>query len=371
MRPEITEGQLRSQLTRIALDIRPKNIINGSPDEPELVHEYGYNDDGVYSSRIKIYLRSNGCVSATCTMCPMPHETSYGNDALITSDNYLRQFDYAFKNRTIDDYDIVCVYNSGNWFVDREISPEARRGIYSTVAKSKSKAMMVQSLPQFITPKAIDEAKIILGDKKLIVGIGLQSATDVVRNLCVNTTCTKPQFERATELLVENGYVPETYLMIKPPFLTESEAIQDTVDSVKYLDSLGLTNASICPTRISPHTVAFELAKRDLYEPPSLWTVVDILKVLRQEGVRIRVACLDIDGKDDNTMYPNGCETCSPKILDVLRRYNISGDASTLDTLSCDKCEAQHNTRLEEHYDSPFEERVNNFIQTYTEELSL
>lgn len=185
----------------------------------------------------------------------MPHETAYGKESPITAQHYLQQFRSAFKDRPIDDYDVICVYNSGNWFADREVPPEARRGIYKEIALSQAEAMMVQSLPQFITPRTIEEAKGILGDKKLIVGIGLQSSNDTVRHLCVNTTCTKDRFEQAVQLLSNSGYLAETYIMIKPPFLTEREAIQDTVESIQYLDSIGLRNVSICPTRIfRPHS---------------------------------------------------------------------------------------------------------------------
>lgn len=363
-------GKIRADLSKIVLDIRPKNIPNGSLDEPELVQEYGYNDSGVFNSRIKIYLRSRGCVSATCTMCPMPHETNYGNVNLqVSSGNYVEQFNSVFRERNINGYDIVCVYNSGNWFANQEVPSEARVKIYKEIGKSKSKSMMVQSLPQFITPKTVEEARENLGDKKLIVGIGLQSADDVVRSVCINTTCTKTQFESAAKLLNNNGYSLETYIMIKPPFLTESETIKDVIGSIKYLESIGQRNISICPTRVSEHTIVAELSKRGLYEPPSLWTVVKILRIVHQEGLRVRVACLDIDGKDTKTIYPKGCTECTPKVLESLKRYSSTGEISELNSLSCKKCEPELEEKIAEVNDTPLIERVNQFVQEYRAEV--
>ncbi|MGH3824650.1 MAG: hypothetical protein ACRDRA_17725 [Pseudonocardiaceae bacterium] len=55
--------------------------------------------------------------------------------------------------------------------------------------------------------------------------------------------------------------------MVKPPFLTDSEAV---IDSADYLAGLGVIGITLCPTRVSRNTVAWELWQARLYPPPNL-----------------------------------------------------------------------------------------------------
>jgi radical SAM enzyme (TIGR01210 family) len=282
----------------------------------------------------------------------------------------MEQFRSAFEGESLDEFQMMSVYNSGNWFVDKEVPPKARQGIYSTIASSKCEALIVESLPQFITQKSIKEAKTFLGNKQLIVAIGLQSANDFVRNVCVNTTCTKQQFERAVTLLWKNDYIPRAYLMIKPPFLTELEAIEDAVSSIHYVASLGFEDVSICPTRIAPHTIAAELMKRGLYEPPSLWSVIEILRRVQEKGISTRVSCLDLDGKDDDTFYPRSCKQCTPQLIEALKKFNRTADLTPVEQIKCD-CKYEYQSRVaNEVDDTPLPDRIRNFINLFNAQAS-
>src|SRR2546423_3063881 len=189
-----SSSRLRQGLSKIALGIRRNRIQLGTLDKPFSVLDYEFYEGGRTYKRKKIILAARGCTAATCTMCPIPNEAYYGLNLNFTPNDFLLQYNSSFATEPIDSYQLISVYNSGNWFANKEIPPAARRGIYRTIARSRCEGIMVESLPQFITPQAIAEAKAYLGDKRLIVGIGLQSADDFIRNVCINTTCTKEQF---------------------------------------------------------------------------------------------------------------------------------------------------------------------------------
>jgi radical SAM enzyme (TIGR01210 family) len=358
-------GHLRHGLSKIALGIRRNRIQIGLLDKPFSVIDYEFYEGGRTYKRKKIILAARGCTAATCTMCPIPNEAYYNLNLNFTPDDFLRQFHSSFETEPIDSYQLISVYNSGNWFANKEIPPAARQGIYRAISRSRCEGIMVESLPQFITPQAIVEAKAYLGDKRLIVGIGLQSADDFIRNVCINTTCTKEQFERASHLLWENGYTAKVYLMIKPPFLTESEAVSETVQSIQYVSSIGYEDVSICPTRIAPYTVVAELARRGLYTPPSLWTTIDILdEVSGDSHARARVACLDVDGKDEDTVYPRNCPSCTQVILDALKTFNMTRDLSIINSLDC-SCRQNHLADMALVDERPLVERVQAFLDLY------
>lgn len=361
-------NHLRQGLSKIALGIRRSRIQQRTVDQPFSFIDYEFYQGGRTYKRKKIILAARGCTAATCTMCPIPNEAYYGLNLTITPDDFLQQFYSAFESESIDSYQLISVYNSGNWFANREIPPVVRREIYQAIARSRCEGIMVESLPQFITQQAIDEAKEYLGEKRLIVGIGLQSGDDFIRNVCINTTCTKQQFERASQLLWENGYSAKVYLMIKPAFLTEREAVTETVQSIQYVTALGYEDVSICPTRIAPYTVIAELAKRGMYTPPSLWTTIDILNEVGSDSLaQARVACLDVDGKDDDTVYPHNCPSCTPVILDALKTFNTTRDLSVINSLGC-SCRQKHLEDMALVDDRPLDKRVMEFLDMYSAE---
>jgi archaeosine synthase beta-subunit len=360
--------QLRHRLSRIALSIRRSHLDKGTIDKPFSTSDYDFYEGGRIYRRKKIILAAPGCTAATCTMCPIPNEAFYGLNLKLTPEDFVQQFYAAFSDGPINSYQLISVYNSGNWFASREIPPLARQRIYQAVACSQAEGMMVESLPQFITPQLMEEARTYLGNKRLIVAIGLQSANDTVRNVCVNTTCSSQQFEYASRLLWRYGYTARVYLMVKPPFLTEQEAIDDAVASISYVAELGYEDVSLCPTRIAPYTVAAELARRNLYTAPSLWTIVDILKNAHMI-CKIRVTCLDLDGIDSRTVYPRSCPSCTSTLLNFLRAYNTHHDLSAIDTLNC-SCREEYRAEIGCQNKYSLLDRVTNFLEQYEAEKS-
>jgi len=158
--------------------------------------------------------------------------------------------------------------------------------------------------------------------------------------------------------------------MIKPAFLTEREAITETVQSIQYVAALGYEDVSICPTRIAPYTVIAELAKRGMYAPPSLWTTIDVLNEVGSESLaRARVACLDVDGKDSDTVYPHNCPLCTPVILDALKTFNTTRDLSIVNSLDC-SCREKHLADLAFVDERPLDQRIAAFLDVYSTEAA-
>ncbi len=361
--------RLRQRLSRITLSIRRSQLDMGVVDKPFSVNDYDFYEGGRIYRRKKIILAAPGCTAATCTMCPIPNEAFYGLRLKLTAEDFLQQFNAAFSSDPLDSYQLISVYNSGNWFASKEIPSLARQHIYQAIAGSHCEGLMVESLPQFITPQLMEEARTHLGNKRLIVAIGLQSANDTVRNVCVNTTCTREQFERASHLLWEYGYTARAYLMVKPPFLTEQEAVDDTVASIRYVAELGYEDVSICPTRIAPYTLAAELARRNLFTAPSLWTIVDILTIAHTI-CNIRVTCLDLDGKDGDTLYPRTCPSCTHTLLTALQAYNVHHDLLTIAALDC-SCRDEQRAEMKRQEKRSLPDRVSDFLEQYNAEMSV
>lgn len=364
--------QLRKRMTELVRSIRKSTI---TPDTNLSVPISDMDDEIILNNqtlkRKRIVLLTSGCTVASCTMCPLPNEAIDPNLRCIKETNIIEQFDGSFRVKKIDDYDVVTIYTNGNFFVDQEVSPKARQHIYQQISKSRAKILIVESLPQFITKDIITEAQTHLGDKQLSVSIGLQSSDDLVRELAINSTTTKQAFEQAIDLLHKANYRYAAFLMVKPPFLTEQEAITDAVNSVKYLNDLDILDPMLCATKVGPNTVVDLLAKDGKFSPPWLWTVIEILRQLQTIAPTskpiIATSLLQHD-RNVNFACPQNCNKCSQPILDAMQTYNMTRNLEPLLQIHCDCYNDYQKAMIQEQKELgelPLIERIINFLDDH------
>jgi len=336
---------LRARLTVLTRSIRRMTIpMDRALNLPQSAKDDYVSYENRTLKRKRIVLLAPACMAATCTMCPLPNEALDLKRRSISPADIIQQFDSSFDGVSLDDYEMITVYNNGNFFADQEINPIVRQHIFKQVARSSASVLMVESLPQFITPARISDVKKHLGDKELAVGIGLQSSNDLVRELAVNSTCTKANFEKAASTLRENNYTPLTFLMIKPPFLTEREAVGDTVESISYLASLGIENPILCPTRIAPNTIGQLLFENGQFKPPWLWSVAEVLKISSRKNPSSmpRVVTSELRPEANlDSVCPKNCSMCTQTFIGIFESYNKSHNTQGLEGMSCD-CQADY-----------------------------
>lgn len=337
---------LKRRLTQLSLSIRSGGSTRVDINVPRLVETDSYYIQGHLLQRKRIILRSNGCTAASCTMCPFTNETTYGSQLRVQEANYLEQLAQAFALDSPDDYNVVSIYNDGSFFSEAEMPKVVRRHIYAMIAKSKCELLVVESLPQFITEERLKEAVEELTGTRLSVGIGLQSASSLVRELCVNTCCRSHEFANVIGLLRKYGCAPKVYLLIKPPFLTEREAIEDAVVSAQYLYSYNIRDVTFCPVRVSKNTIVSVLHSFQMYRPPWLWSIISVLREVAK-FLRPRVACLNLRKTDFTAVHPANCVTCSDSVVEAIEAANTTGDFAILDGLQC-KCLKQYGDYLQE-----------------------
>lgn len=363
-----TECHLRTQLARLTRSLRRTEPgVAGNSSVPLLAEDDIFFFEGQHLSRRRILLRCRGCSVGTCTMCPLPNESLSSRQQLPTDEDLQKQVSRAFSEKPLGDYDVVNIYTNGNFFCDAEISPAFRRHIYALVGQSDSRFLMVESLPHFLTEEELAEAAELLRGRTLIVCMGLESASDTVRRLCINTACSKESFEQAVRLLRQYGHLPRVFLMLKPPFLTESEAIEDAVSSIHYLRTMGITDPTLCPARTAPGTVAGLLASRGEFREPSLWSILEVIRRTHEwSNTRIAVSNIMPD-RNASSITPSGCPVCSDRMIEALCRYNTNRSLQDLVQIACD-CKKQYEMRLAMEDSSiagmPIELRVGQFLSS-------
>jgi radical SAM enzyme (TIGR01210 family) len=128
----------------------------------------------------------------------------------------------------------------------------------------------------------------------------------------------------------------KTYLLLKPPFLTERDAISDVVDSIKKLKQSGFTDSiSINPVNIQKFTLIEYLFDRKDYRPPWLWSVIRVLENGHEilDGSKIRLLSAPTGGGHRNGAH--NCGKCDTSCLEAINDYSLNNDPGIFKDISC------------------------------------
>ncbi|MFO7967990.1 MAG: archaeosine biosynthesis radical SAM protein RaSEA [Archaeoglobaceae archaeon] len=272
---------------------------------------------------LTIILRTKGCHWNKCLMCGYSQDA----DKRVAEENLQNQFDYAL-NKFEEDFDVVKIFTSGSFFDEREIPQDIREYIYQKVVDNGVEKLSVESRPEFITAN-----KLIGNGVVPEVGVGLETSNEFVRENCVNKGFTFEDFRIAASLLKEENALVKVYLLLKPPFLSEREAIEDTVRSAldvkEYADVV-----SVNPTNIPSRTYIEVLWKKRMYRPPWLWSMVEVVKRVREEGIEV-IGDPVAGGKERG---PHNCGKCDGQVSRAIRNFSLSqtiDEIEELDELNC------------------------------------
>ncbi len=267
---------------------------------------------------LTIILRGKGCRWGRCLMCGFP-KFSVGEEDLR------RQIDYAFRmaEKKGSKPEILKIFTSGSFFDDNEIPSSFREYVYSKVEDEKMKKLIVESRPEFVFSCDAFDRKF-----ELEVGIGLETSNDEVRELCVNKGFTFEDFSRAAKFLIECGARVRTYLLLKPPFLSEGEAVEDCLRSILECARLSST-ISVNPVYVPKNSYIEKLWSAGIYRPPWLWSAVEVLKkaseILSENyrlGYDINLICDPVGAGSSRASH--NCGKCDRDVADEIRRFSIT-----------------------------------------------
>ena len=271
---------------------------------------------------LTIILRTVGCRWNRCTMCGYASE-----GAPATAENLMVQFNAAMKKLSGDDR-VVKIYTSGSFLDPLEMPEEARAKILEDLRSRGIEKLVIESRPEYITSVRVEEC---LSNIKTEFAIGLETANDLIRQKIIRKGFTFQDFCDASKTVHDLGGKVKAYLLLKPPFLSEGEAIRDAIYSAKaagqHADILSL---NLC--NIQRGTLVERLWERGEYRPPWLWSAVEVLK-----GVSFPIICDPVGA--GTRRGPHNCGECDAVITKAIRSHDLTQDPGIFDDLDC-KCKA-------------------------------
>jgi radical SAM enzyme (TIGR01210 family) len=279
-------------------------------------------------SAFVLILRTRGCYWADekgCSMCGYAKDT-LGRSA--TPEELAEQLEHAVARYHGEPY--VKVYTSGSFLDDREVDPESRRRLVSAFS-GKARRLLFETLPELAVPTALATLRDAFTGE-LEVALGLESTDPTVLGKYVHKNAPPSAYLAAGDQVRANGLRAKAYLLLKPPYLTESESIRDVVRSVSeaapHFDAL-----SVNPVHIQNGTVVEWLFRRGRYRPPWLWSVVDTLRQGAEQKGSSRLVSFPTAG--GLPRGPHNCGACDARVLEAIETASLRQEFGPLADLDC------------------------------------
>jgi radical SAM enzyme (TIGR01210 family) len=331
--PEVyEEGRGMDAHNRVMREVRARNNESHDPREPTRVWlDEDNTPDGVYDS-LTIILNTGGCRWARaggCTMCGYVAESVEGGT--VPHEDLMQQIEHCLDHEADhagEPAGQVKIYTSGSFLDEREVPAETRQAIAETFADRDR--IVVESLPDFVTRERLAE----FTDRgvETDVAIGLETATDRVRHDCVNKYFDFADFGDAAAEARRAGAGVKAYLLLKPPFLSEGEAIADMKQSVRRCGAVeGVHTVSMNPTNVQQYTMVEDLYHAGGYRPPWLWSVVEVLESTADEDIII-VSDPVGAGSDRG---PHNCGECDERVQRAIKDFDLRQDPSVFEQVTC------------------------------------
>lgn len=312
----------------IAQDRRPPPA--GTTSASQYVNQWT-EAEALGDERVRAFvliLRTRGCYWADlkgCSMCGYAKDT-LGRSA--TPEELAQQLDSALLAYRGEPY--VKIYTSGSFLDDREVDAGSRRRLVERFA-GRARRLLFETLPEFATEGSLEPLRGAFPGE-LEIALGLESTQPEVLLRYVNKNSPPKDYLSAAARIRSLGLRTKGYLLLKPPYLTEREAIEDVVTSVR-LAAPHFDTLSINPVHIQNGTVVEWLYHRGRYRPPWLWSLSEVLERSASHRGASRLVTFPTAG--GLARGPHNCGSCDRRFLAVLEEASLAQRFEPLSELSC------------------------------------
>jgi len=272
-----------------------------------------------------IILRTTGCRhyhDGGCSMCGYNLES----DKNVAPADLLKQFDNGMEG--LGEIKFLKVYTSGSFLDSCEIPKDVAHHILKESA-DRGLRLLFESRPEFVNDETLQDALSINED--LEIALGLESANDRVLKYSINKGFSRAGFERAATEIAKARIDLRTYVLLKPPFLTEGEAIADSKETMGFASRFSKV-VSLNPVNVQRGTLVERLWRSWAYRPPWLWSVLDVLKTPHSDETRF--ICEPTGGGKERGAH--NCGNCDDTILASIKAYSQTQDPRRLGHPDCE-----------------------------------
>lgn len=292
-------------------------------------------------------------------MCGFYAATSAGSP--ISSSDFQKQvFD------VLDRYDpraflILGIFNAGNLLNEAEMPFNALEKICMRIAQNPYiQRLTIEAKLEYLDFEKLKKISAILEGKEIELGIGVETLNEKVKDLCINKPFSNTRLQQRVNKLMGLGIIPKAYLLLKPPFLTEKEAIDDFISSYIQLNQMGVRRIDCETMTVEEHTLVHRLWQKNHYRTPWLWTLVHLLEQLGNSQLYLTPFRYIVK----SIAVAHNCERCSERIKNKI--FDCQEGKTTLKDLVKEHCSCKDQWReeLQKKDDRALEQRIIDVLST-------
>jgi radical SAM enzyme (TIGR01210 family) len=290
--------------------------------DPLVPYAYLVEDERTATGEIAptatVFLTNREC-PWRCLMCDLWRNTT---PETVPSGAIPAQIDYALSRLPAARQ--IKLYNSGSFFDPRAIPPED----YEAIARrlNRFERVIVECHPALVGDACI-RFRVLIGGK-LEIAMGLETAhAEILERL--NKRMTLELFAAAARFLRENEIDLRAFILVKPPFMRDEEAVEWSVRSLDFAFECGATAASLIPTR-GGNGAMENLTVAGDFSPPELKT----LESAFERALHLKKGRVFADTWETETCP--GCQVCRAQRIARLRAMNL--EQRVFEPVACENC---------------------------------
>ena len=283
----------------------PKNVVDPARPYAFLV-EPERTRTGTVEDTAVVFLTNREC-PFRCLMCDLWKNTT---DHRVRDGAIVQQVAYALVRLARASH--IKLYNAGNFFDAQAIPPADWPRIAELLHSFQT--VIVESHPRLIGPRSLAFREMLRPE--LQVAIGLETVhPEVLPRL--NKLMTLADVEAAVRFLTAHNIAIRAFILLRPPFLSESEGVHWAKESLRFAFDVGVECCVVIPTRAGNGAMD-ELQRRGEFTPPRLESLEEVLDF----GIRLNRGRVFADMWDVEKLAP--CASCGPERAARLHGMNLT-----------------------------------------------
>lgn len=300
----------------------------------------------------RLWFRTSGCTrdrQGSCTFC------NYGRGGPTHVDDMVSSVAQGLAELSAASPATLLVSPSGSMLDEIEVPAPARRAILRLVAQTDAREVLCETRAETVTDANVRELADLMAGRSAQIEIGLESSDPWIATYCVNKSLSLDDYRSAVRRINAQGLGAITNAVIGTPFLSAREAVADAVRTVGWALDQGSGSCALFPLHVRGWTLLEWLWRRGMYQPPSLWSLVEVLRRLGPERAgRVTISwyrdydagLVDDDDPTRPLASPTTCPRCQDTVLRLLDEYRATRDFAVVAKLAEMSCSCHDAWRL-------------------------
>ena len=286
--------------------------MRGNKNPVDLLRPYGWivEKERTISGKIEdtgiIFLTNREC-PFHCLMCDLWKNTT---DESVPAGAIPAQITWALEQ--MPEVKHLKLYNSGSFFDERAITLEDYKEIASLLKKFET--IIVECHPKLINDKCLKFRDMLTPE--LHIALGLETVHPLIL-LNLKKQMTSEDFSNSVDFLTKHDIHTRAFILLRPPFFSESEGIYWAERSIDFAFSSGVNCCTIIPVRGGNGAMDFLMGKGDFSLPN-----IRSLETVLEYGIGLKSGRVFADVWDLGLF--STCDKCLENRTDRLVRMNLN-----------------------------------------------